>query len=364
MLSVKRLAIGLLFLNLVMTASAQSRFTKLDDWMDANAKKMGGRTILVIYKDGNMIYDKSVNELNHRQKSLNKYIAKKQGVEANPDDYTLDTRQLIASCSKWYSAALVMTFVDEGKLRLSDSVGTYLPALSLHGKGNITIAECLSHLTGIKAPSVKESLKKMRNIRSMDQAIDEIAIMPMEGQPGSIFHYSNAGLQIAGAVIEKISGKTFETLFEERISNPLRMKNTDFGKGQVALPAGGARSTPGDYLNFLIMILHKGNFEGRQILTEKSINEMEIDRIGKDVRVAYSPAEAEGLGYGYGEWVVKNEESGKPGKWLTSPGLFGSFPWVDNEHGYCAFLMCFDLNFKGRHERYFELKQLVDQSVQ
>ena len=49
----------------------------------------------------------------------------------------------------------------------------------------------------------------MKNTKSMNQAIDEISSLPMEGAPGRVFHYSNVGLQIAGAVIEKISGKIF-----------------------------------------------------------------------------------------------------------------------------------------------------------
>ena len=77
----------------------------------------------------------------------------------------------------------------------------------------------------------------------MDEAMEKIASEQLEGEPGKTFHYSNVGLQIAGAVIEKISGKSFETLFAERIAKPCDMKNTDFGKGAVALPAGGAFST-------------------------------------------------------------------------------------------------------------------------
>ena len=341
----------------------QSPFGRLDGWMEANTKAMGGRTILVVYKDGKIVYNKSVSEMTQRQKSLVKYVAKKQDKEADFDQYGLASKQMIASCSKWLSAALVMTFVDEGKLRLSDTVGLYLPVLSRNGKGNITINECLSHLTGIKAPSLKESLKEMKKIKSMDQAIDEIARLPMEGTPGKVFHYSNAGLQIAGAVIEKISGKSFEELFADRIAKPLGLKNTDFGKGPVALPAGGARSTPEDYLSFLTMVLNMGNVNGRQVLSEESIREMEINRLGADVRIAYSPEEAEGLGYGYGVWVVQDTNAGRPGTWVTSPGLFGSFPLVDNERHYCAFLMAFNLNFKGRRERYFTMKQILDESL-
>ena len=48
---------------------------------------------------------------------------------------------------------------------------------------------------------------------------------------------------------------------------------------------------------------------------------------------------------------------------VTSPGLFGSFPWVDNQKKYAGFLFCFNLKSKGRNERYKELKQLVDEAL-
>jgi CubicO group peptidase (beta-lactamase class C family) len=234
--------------------------------------------------------------------------------------------------------------------------------LSAHGKGGITISQCLSHLTGINAPPLKESLAGIKQIQTMDEAIELIADMPMEGKPGSVFHYSNAGLQIAGAVIEKISGKSFETLFAERIAKPLGMTNTDFGKNKVALPAGGAYSTPNDYLNFLVMILNKGTFNGKRILSEKSINEMQVNRLN-GLRIAYSPAEAGGFGYGYGEWIMDKTTGSANARAVSSPGLFGSFPWIDNEKHYAAFLMTYNLRNKGRNEKYQELKTLVDEAL-
>jgi len=198
----------------------------------------------------------------------------------------------------------------------------------------------------------------------MDEAIELIADLPMEGQPGSVFHYSNAGLQIAGAVLEKISGKSFETLFAERIAKPLGMTNTDFGKNKVALPAGGAYSTPNDYMNFLVMILNKGMFDGKRILSEKSINEMQVNRLKEGVKIAYSPSEAGGFGYGYGEWIMDQPKGSKTTKSVSSPGLFGSFPWLDNEKHYAAFLMTYNLKNKGRNEKYRKLKTLVDEALQ
>lgn len=336
--------------------NAQANFQKLDAWLDQNTREMGGRSILVIYKDGKLVYNHSANDMNVRQKMAARYIARKQGKTADMEDYTLSTRLNMASCSKWYSAALVMTFVDEGKLKLTDTVGKYLPVLSQHGKGSITISQCLSHLTGIQAPELKENIKDVVNANSMDEVIATIAKMPMEGEPGKTFHYSNTGLQIACAVIEKISGKSFEALFGERIAAPLSMKNTDFGKKKVALPAGGALSTPEDYLNFLVMIMNKGVYNGKRILSENSIAQMQINRITAGVKIAYSPAEANGLGYGYGEWTMGHNT-------VSSPGLFGSFPWVNNDKKYCGFLMTFYLKNTGRNERYFELMKLADEAV-
>jgi CubicO group peptidase (beta-lactamase class C family) len=352
----KIIIIALLFFGCIQ-ASAQYNFKKVDTWLDDNASKMGGRVILVVYKNGSLVYSHAVNDMNMRQKMAGKYFAKRQGKTADLNDYTITSRQAIASCSKWLSAALVMTFIDEGKLKLTDTVGKYLPVLSQNGKGSITISDCLSHLTAIKSPPLKENMEEMRNVNTMDEAIQDIAKMPMEGKPGKVFHYSNTGLEIAGAIIEKISGKSFETLFAERIARPLNMKNTDFGKGKVALPAGGAYSTPEDYLNFLTMILNKGVFNGKRILSESNITQMQINRITADVKIAYTPAEAGDFGYAYGEWVMG-------GGTVTSPGLFGSFPWVNNEQKYAAFMMTFYLNSNGRNKRYQELKMLVDNAVQ
>lgn len=342
---------------------AQYDFSKVDDWLADNVSNLGGRTILMVYKDGKIVHTEAVNEMSRKQKMVNKFLAKRQGKTANLEDFTPTTREQIASCSKWYSAALVMTFVDEGKLKLEDTVGKWIPALSRSGKGNITISQCLSHTTAIKAPPLKESLQEMRSISSMDESMEKIAGYDMEGEPGKVFRYSNTGLQIAGAVIEKISGKSFETLFAERIAKPLEMKNSDFGKGKVALPAGGAISTPNDYMNFLIMLLNKGTFNGKRILTEQSVAVMQVNRVTADVKVAYTPTEAGNFGYGYGEWVMAKSALAQPGDAVTSPGLFGSFPWLDNKKGYCAFLMCFYIKNDGRHERYIALRKLVEEAL-
>jgi CubicO group peptidase (beta-lactamase class C family) len=352
------------FLLLLFHASnAQYNFGNLDLWMKTHVEELGGRAVMMIYKDGKIVYNHAENNLSRRQKLVGKFIAKRQGKEPSLEDYSTTTRERIASCSKWLSAALVMSFVDEGKLKLTDTVGKFLPVLTKNKKGNITIWQCLSHTTAIKAPELRESLQQVKGISNMDEAIEKIASMPMEGEPGKVFHYSNAGLQIAAAVIEKISGKDFETLFAERIAKPLNMKNTDFGHGRVPLPAGGAFSTPEDYMNFLVMILNGGIFNGKRILSSNSVIEMQKNRVGKDVAIAYSPAEAAGWGYGFGEWVMDAADGRARSMVVSSPGLFGSFPVVNTKEKYAAFLFVFNLKHQGRKEVYAALQRLIEEGL-
>ena len=86
-----------------------------------------------------------------------------------------------------------------------------------------------------------------------------------------------------------------------------------------------------------------------------SIAQMQVNRCTPDVKIGYAPAEAGTFGYGYGEWVMDE-------KTVTSPGLFGSFPWVNNDKKYAAFMMTYYIKNSGRHERYVELKSLVDEA--
>jgi CubicO group peptidase (beta-lactamase class C family) len=69
-------------------------------------------------------------------------------------DFNSKTAAPIASCSKWLTAALVMTFVEEGKLSLDDKITNWLPEFAKYGKNYITVRDCLSHLTGIRSEPI------------------------------------------------------------------------------------------------------------------------------------------------------------------------------------------------------------------
>ncbi len=81
----------------------------------------------------------------------------------------------------------------------------------------------------------------------------------------------------------------------------------------------------------------------------------------REARVSYSPAEAGDWGYGLGEWVM--DDAVKRSDCVTSPGLFGGFPWIDNHRQYAGFLFVFNLKQKGRNKMYKELKGIIDNEI-
>jgi CubicO group peptidase (beta-lactamase class C family) len=369
----RRLLVSLLSVSLLIFQSLQAQINtnEIDNWMTKNLPELGGRAVLMIYKDGNIVYNKSFNNMTQKQQNAGKIRARVQGVEDEEmlRDFNDTTRERIASSSKWLTAALAMTFIDEKKLRLSDTVGKFLPALSKAGKGQIKIWHCLSHTTGLKETALRESLMAFQKIKTMNEYIEMVAKMPVEEQPGKVFRYGNTGFQILAAVMENISGKDFETLFRERIAEPLKMRNTDFGKSGLPLAAGGAWSTPQDYMNFLTMILQEGQFEGKQIISKALIQEMQKNKLTQDCIIAYRPDEAGNWGYGFGEWIADPPLAIAPRKdampdseralLVSSPGLFGSFPWIDNKNKIAGFLFVYNLQHKGRQDRYISLKNLA-----
>ncbi len=360
--SCRKFSLCAVFLLFFQYTFSQNNYNKIDQWLDNHLNALGGRATLVIFKDGKIIYNKSENNLSAGKKMTLKFLAKRQGKNVNDviEDFSFTTQRPIASCSKWLSAALVMTFVDEGKLNLNDTVGKFLPILSKYQKGGITIQDCLSHLTGIAGGNFKETRELINKSTTMDEVIEIIAKQPMEGAPGTVFHYSSIGLQIAAAVIEKISGEDFGKLFNERIATPCGMKNTDWGVAKVAIAAGSARSRPEDYIHFLQMILQNGIINGKRVLSEKSIIAMQQDYT-KNAKVSYTPDEAKGMDYGLGQWIMQPGNS--RAITVTSPGLFGSFPWVDNERKYAGFLFVVNIRNKGRYKQYTQLKHLTDEAV-
>ena len=329
---------------LLQRVYAQYDFTETNHLLDTYQHQLGNNVAAIIWKDGKTIYKKELG------------------------NFTVNTEVPVASCSKWLTAALVMTFVDEGRLSLDDSVGKYLPLFTQYGKGSIKIKDCLSHTTGLESPSVTllsliGEYRKREHMISLEEEVNDFARnRKLIAKPGTEFRYSNIGLNVAGHIVEVISGKNFEKIFQERIAIPLGMLHTSFAKGKgPANPSGGAYSTANDYTNFLAMILDKGVHRGKRVLSEKAVAEMERSRITLAM-VKYAPDPADGYTYALGEWVEETDQNGSSTA-VASPGLFGTWPLVDICHQYaCIFLVKIFLSKKQR-DIYLRIKQSIDSQM-
>ena len=292
-----------------------------------------------MYKDGKNIYEKSVGEFNTK------------------------TQAPIASCSKWLTAALVMVLVDEGKINLDDKVSKYLPIFSKYSKGYITIKQCLSHLTGIESEPIRlVDLLKANKYNSLEEEVESFATKKeIMANPGIEFRYSNIGLNIAGRIVELVTKRGFEQAMQEKILRPLQMRNTSFSSFNIINPSGGAVSTANDYMNFLSMILNKGMYNGKRILSEQSIALMQTSQTTNPM-IKYAPKVAAGYNYGLGEWIQETDENGVSTV-ISSPGLFGTWPLIDKCRGYAVIIFIKGILNEEKRESYLEIKKLIDQQI-
>lgn len=239
-------------------------------------------------------------------------------------DYSLDTVVPIASATKWISASVIMSLVDEGLLNLDAPISTYLANFT-GDKGDITLRQLLSHTSGL--PSTNRCMSQYRGI-TLAACVDQIAQMPLAAKPGTEFRYGGASFQVAGRIAEVVSGKSWSTLFEERIREPLMMEDTTYGDVENPRIGGGAYSSLSDYRNLLLMHLQGGTFQGRRVLSEAAVAEMQRNQI-VDIPVVRSPLKA-AAGYGLGVWIDLMDAQGNAVQ-LSSQGAFGFSPWIDVE---------------------------------
>lgn len=162
------------------------------------------------------------------------------------------TKFRIASITKPFTAILIMQLVADNKLDLHKPITTYLPNYPKEKGDKITIHQLLSHTSGITRNY--ESTKKKNKYPDRYQLIDlvnEFSELPLEFEPGEKFAYSNTGYLILGHLIEQITEKSFETVLQEKILTPLKMKNTGSDKHRPLIKnrAKGYFKSFGEYYN-------------------------------------------------------------------------------------------------------------------
>jgi CubicO group peptidase (beta-lactamase class C family) len=276
---------------------------------------------------------------------------------------TPDTVFWIASMTKSVTGTALMMLVDEGKVNVDDPVEKYLPefkgimVLSEYDENHVllrkpahplTVRTVLTHTGGLIG---RTALEDHIDLLTLRENVLTYSMLPLRREPGTRYEYSNAGINIAGRIVEVVSGLPFEEFLEQRLFAPLGMKDTTFwpnpdqmkrlakayrpnaamtaleeipidqltypltDRHRGACPAGGLFSTAHDMYLLGCMILNRGNYGGRRYLSAKAVEQMTTNQVG-DLPIGPD------LNYGYGfGWIIhRAHPAGDP----TGPGTFGA----------------------------------------
>ena len=274
---------------------------KLQTYIDN--EKLGGISAL-IYKNGETVYRENFGYLNLEEKV--------------PMDETAIFR--IFSMTKPITAVALMTLFDEGKFTLDDKVSKYIPefegAMVYNAETKtpepqieeLTIRHLLTHTSGIPygwdQKAYVDSIYRTLGASAWDGTIGEkvkiLAKIPLKSQPGTKWEYG-LGIDVAGYLVEVLSGTPLDVYMKTKIFDPLKMDDTGFYvpeekhnrlatlctikndtlqeadgqmkegfKNPVTLFSGGGGlvSTVDDYLKFCKMLLNGGELDGVRILQE------------------------------------------------------------------------------------------------
>ncbi|RYG36497.1 class A beta-lactamase-related serine hydrolase [bacterium] len=147
------------------------------------------------------------------------------------------TKFNLASLGKMFTASMIGSLVDEGKLSLDDQLGRFRPDWpDVEARERVTVRMLLNHSAGFGG--LFDSPGYDRSRRYVDATDISTALYgePLTFPPGSAWNYSNGGFVVLGSIIEKITGKPYEMAVRERLFRPLGMNASGWADGNEALP--------------------------------------------------------------------------------------------------------------------------------
>ncbi|MFN5881428.1 MAG: serine hydrolase domain-containing protein [Burkholderiales bacterium] len=308
---------------------------------------------------------------------------------------TRDTVYRIYSMTKPITSLVFMMLVEEGRVALDDPVTRFIPEwknLGVYSAGTgpwvttpcarpMQMVDLLRHTSGLtygfqmrtNVDAAYRTLKVADRDRSLntERFVDELSRLPLEFSPGDAWNYS-VSTDVLGVLIERITGKPFAQVLQERVFDPLGMKDTRFivGEDQKArfaacylpTPAGGMSllddpqkspflsepvffsgggglvSTADDYMRFCRMLLAGGQLDGHTLVSPATLRLMTANHLpgGKDLtalsRSLFSESTNAGVGFGLGFAVVfdpvRAMVPSSPGEYYWGGAASTAF-WID-----------------------------------
>ncbi len=300
---------------------------------------------------------------------------------------TPDTLFWIASMTKPVTGAAIMMLQDEGKLNIADPVAKYIPEFAAlktpSGQpANLTITQILTHTSGLGEASGPAA----QSARTLADLVPVWLAAKMQFEPGAQWKYCQSGINLAGRIVEVVSGRSFDAFLQQRLFDPLGMKDTTFypteaqrarlvtayaknkdtGRldpvpartdfGQRTRPPqgnGGLFSTPNDYARFCQLLLGQGTYAGKRLLSPSAVKSLAAVHTG-EIPTGFFQTEQWGrrganYGWGVGTCVLRTPHPGHAE--MLSAGSFGhggawgTQAWIDPVKGVAYLLFVQRSNF-------------------
>ncbi|MBO1002334.1 serine hydrolase domain-containing protein [Pseudogracilibacillus auburnensis] len=276
--------------------------------------------MIAIAKEGQLKYEGTFGYRNKEKKAL----------------ITRHTVFGLASITKSFTCVAIMQLREKGKLDIHAPVVSYLPIFSVKNVADvkqITIYHFMTHTSGLPPlPSLDHAMVRKRNDESMidfleedgkkrlvtyDDLLEAISDIKLFARPGECFSYSNDAYGLLGAIIEQVSGMTYEQYIMENIIKPCGMERTffhfdddksdqnittcyekseenqliyavqDWWDAPPMRATGFLKSTANDMITYSTLFLTKGVVNGARILSEESIEQIIHPYIKKDPEKFY-----------------------------------------------------------------------------
>ncbi len=163
-----------------------------------------------------------------------------------------DTRFRLGSITKQFTSALALQLVERGQLDLNAPLGRYLTDYPKSTGDRITIHQLLNHTSGIPGyTELPEFGRTAREPKSPTEFMKIFSGLQLLFEPGTKYSYNNSGYFLLGVILEKITGKTYEQLLDERIYKPLGMKQSGYDSTSPLIEkrAAGYDSTLDGFVN-------------------------------------------------------------------------------------------------------------------
>ena len=316
-----------------------------------------------------------------------------------PQPMSLDTVGWIASMTKALASTAAAQLLEQGKLSLDEPAARWLPELGrvqvLEGFGAdgkprlrapktpLTLRHLLTHTSGYGYEFLSHDIQKYQEATqtpSMFTALPASLDLPLLFDPGQRWEYG-IGIDWAGRIVEKLSGKKLGAYLAEHVLAPLGMKETTFAltpalrarlakihmrgpDGKLSpldlevpqpppmdMGGGGLYGTVGDYLKFVRMILNRGQGEQGRVLKAETVDLMCRNQMGglevQPIKSANPMFTNDlpmppGIPHRWGLAFMINEKplpTGRSAGSLMWAGLANSYYWIDPTAGVAGVMM-------------------------